>query len=146
MTAEAFWQAYATGAGLEDTPWDAWAFGDDADALAQLVAQGVKTATSSAYALYALEEEALPQAGQYSVILDSREEAVCILRTDKVYVERFDRISAHHAYREGEGDRSLVYWRKVHEAFFCRELAQAGLEFTPDMQVVCEEFTKVFPK
>lgn len=144
MTAEAFWQAYAAGAGLKDVPWDAWAFGDDADTLAQLVAQGVKTATSSAHALYALEEEALPQAGQYSVILDSREEAVCILRIDRVYVERFDRISADHAFREGEGDRSLAYWRKVHEAFFRRELAQAGLEFTPDMQVVCEEFTCVY--
>ena len=61
MTAEAFWQAYAAGAGLKDVPWDAWAFGDDADTLAQLVAQGIKTATSSAYPLYALEGEPLPR-------------------------------------------------------------------------------------
>lgn len=144
MTAEQFWQTYAGRAGLESAAWDAWAFGDDADLLADLVTRGIKTATSSAYPLYASEGEELPRVGQYSVILDSREAPVCILRTDRVYVERFDRVSADHAFREGEGDRSLAYWRQVHERFFRQELAEAGLAFTPDMPVVCEEFTCVY--
>jgi len=144
MTAGEMWQAYTAQVQTDAQEWDAWAFGDDADTLASLVACGIKTATSSAFPLYALEKEELPREGQFSVILDSREEAVCILRTDRVYVEQFQKVSPEHAFREGEGDRSLAYWRQVHERFFRQELAQAGLEFTPDMPVVCEEFTCVY--
>lgn len=119
---------------------DAWAFGDDSDKLAELVVQGVKTATSSAYALYEAEGEALPEVGEYSVILDSHDNAVCIIKTTKVYVTSFDKVSEAHAYKEGEGDRSLDYWREVHENFFTRCLKEAGLAFSPSMEVVCEEF------
>lgn len=45
---------------------------------------------------------------------------------------------------EGEGDRSLACWRQVHEDFFRAELAEAGLEFSPEMPVACEEFEVVY--
>ena len=125
--------------------YDAWSFGDDADGLAALVRGGTKTATCSAYDLYEAEGEDLPKAGDTSVILDSRDEAVCIIRTTRVYIVPFDEVSAEHAFREGEGDRSLEYWRKVHEVFFKEELASAGLEFSGDSRVVCEEFEVVYP-
>lgn len=40
---------------------------------------------------------------------------------------------------------SLSWWQKVHERFFTRVMAEAGLIFTPDMPVVCEEFKVVYP-
>ena len=49
------------------------------------------------------------------------------------------------AYKEGEGDKSLAYWRQVHEDFFKDCLGEAGLTFTPDSKVVLEEFRKVYP-
>lgn len=64
----------------------------------------------------------MPRAGEYSVILDSREQAVCIIQTTKVYQAPFRQITAEHAFREGEGDRSLACWQKVHEGFFAIEL------------------------
>ena len=139
MTAEEMWKQ----SGLAGE-YDAWSFGDDADGLAALVRAGLKTATSSAYDLYEAEGEDLPQAGDTSVILDSRDEAVCIIRTTRVYMVPFDEVSPEHAFREGEGDRSLEYWRKVHEAFFKDELASAGLEFSGNSRVVCEEFEVVY--
>ena len=52
MTAEEMWnQSGLTG------EYDAWSFGDDADTLARLVKDGIKTATCSAYCFYELEEE-----------------------------------------------------------------------------------------
>ena len=140
MTAEEMWKQ----SGLAGE-YDAWSFGDDADGLAVLVSSGIKTATCSAYDLYEAEDEDLPQAGDTSVILDSRDEAVCIIRTTKVYTVPFDKVSAEHAFREGEGDRSLEYWRQVHEAFFREELSSAGLEFSGNSRVVCEEFEVVYP-
>ncbi|MBQ1377239.1 MAG: ASCH domain-containing protein [Lachnospiraceae bacterium] len=139
MSAEELWKL----SGIKGT-YEAWAFGEAQDKLAALMAAGVKTATSSSYILYEKEQEPLPEAGDYSVILNSRDEAVCIIKTVKVTVLPYDQVPAEFAYKEGEGDRSLNYWREVHEAFFANELAEAGLAFSEDMPVVCEEFEVVY--
>lgn len=47
-----------------------------------------------------------------------------------------------HIKRE-KGDKSLDYWKRVHEDFFSRCLNEVGLKFTLDMMVVCEEFVVV---
>ena len=67
MTAEELWKS----SGLEGA-YEAWAFGEAPDKLAELVVRGIKTATCSAYDLYAAENEPLPEAGDYSVILNSK--------------------------------------------------------------------------
>ena len=144
MDAKTMWEQYASQHGIVAT-FDAWCFGDDADALAQLVLDGKKTATSSAYSLYALEGDEFPEEGQYSVILWSDETAACIIKTTKVSVVPFCDVSSDHAFQEGEGDRSLAYWRKVHHRFFAEELESLGLVFTDSMQVVCEEFVCLYP-
>ena len=141
MTAQEMWNA----SGIQ-ADYEAWAFGDDPDTLAELVRTGVKTATASAYPFYELEGEDLPKAGEYSVILNTKDEAVCIIRTTRVYVTPYREVTAEQAWKEGEGDRSLDYWRRIHEAFFRKELEEAGLTFTEDMGVVCEEFEVVYPK
>ena len=65
---------------------DAWAFGVEADLLADLVLKGEKMATASAYDLYALADEALPQEGTFDIILDSQDQAVCIVEVTKVFL------------------------------------------------------------
>lgn len=139
MTPEELWQR----SGLTGT-YEAWAFGDAPDKLASLVRQGVKTATCSSYDVCVATGEPIPRAGDYSVILDSNDDAVCIVRTTSVRVTPFAQVSADHAYREGEGDRSLGYWRAVHEDFLSRELATIGRTFDEDALVVCEEFELVY--
>jgi len=128
--------------GLEGE-YEAWAFGGDADKLAQLVKDGIKTATCSALVFYELENEELPQVGGYNIILDSEENAVCITRTTKVYVTTFDAVSEEHAFKEGEGNRSLEYWRKVHKKFFADELETINRQFNERIELVCEEFEVV---
>ena len=139
MTAQEMWDR----SGFQGN-YQAWAFGGAPDKLAKLVMQGVKTATCSALALYEYENEEIPKAGDYSVILDSDGQAVCIIRTTKVYIETFDQVSERHAYLEGEGDRSLEYWRQVHEEFFTEELKNIQQEFDTKMELICEEFEVVF--
>ena len=139
MTAEELWRK----SGLAG-PYESWAFGDEPDKLAALVKNGVKTATCSAYDLYQAEGESIPESGDFSIILDSRGEAVCIVKTTNVYVTAFGQVSREHAYKEGEGDRSLEYWRKVHIDFFKHELAGINKTFTENALVVCEEFELVY--
>ena len=139
MTAEELWKK----SGLAGT-YEAWPFGGAPDKLADLVLQRIKTATCSAYDLYQIENEPLPQAGDYSVILNSNDQAVCIIKTFKVYVTEFKQVSEEHAFKEGEGDRSLEYWRKVHERFLINELASVNKAFNENTKVVCEEFEVVY--
>ena len=139
MTPEELWER----SGLAGT-YEAWSFGEAPDKLADLVLQGIKTATCSAYDLYQINNEPLPQAGDYSVILNSSEEAVCIIKTIKVYVTEFKNVSEEQAFKEGEGDRSLEYWRKVHESFLTNELASVHKGFDENTKVVCEEFEVVY--
>ncbi|MCA4823563.1 MAG: ASCH domain-containing protein [Serratia rubidaea] len=116
-----------------------WAFGDSpqlADELLQLVIAGEKTATCSSYVAY--RQEKAPLVGDYSVILDGRGEARCVIRTRALLLIRFCDVSAELAAKEGEGDKSLAFWREGHQAFFTREGT-----FAPDMWLVFEEFDRV---
>ncbi len=147
MTAEELWNAYCEASGTDfNTPHEAWAFGGPADELADLVLRGIKTATASGYDLYFLEgeEEPLPKPGDYSVILNSKEEAVCVIKTVKTSVMPFCEVGEEQAYKEGEGDRTLAYWRKVHEEFFAEDYASMGVIFTDQSPVLCEEFEVCF--
>ena len=144
MTEKELWKEFIVNTHTENCEYDAWAFGVDADLLAYLVVSGEKTATASAYPLYEADNEDLPKAGEYSVILDSDENAVCIIRTEKVTIVPFEEVTPEHAYKEGEGDKSLAYWREVHEKIFTEWLDETGLKFTPQMKVVCEEFAVVY--
>lgn len=143
MNAETLWKQYCEASGTdESTPYEAWAFGGAPDQLARLVLEGKKTATASGYDLYFVEgeEEPLPEIGDYSIILDSNDEALCVIQTVKTAIVPFDEVGEEQAFKEGEGDRTLAYWRQVHEEFFEEEFAECGLTFTHDKRILCEEF------
>lgn len=144
MTAQEMWRSFCLAEKVSGE-YQAWTYGDDPDTLAELTLEGKKTATASAYPTYALEGEPLPQEGEYSVILNAREEAVCVIRTEKVTVCPFNQVGEEQAWKEGEGDRTLEYWRRVHRKFFSEELQTMGMVFDEEMPVVCEEFVRVFP-
>ena len=145
MTPQEMWNAYKKINPSIGDEIDAWAFGVEADLLADLVLKGEKTATASAYDLYALADEALPQEGIFDIILDSQDQAVCIVEITKVSVQPFHQVSADHAFKEGEGDKSLAYWRQVHEDCFAEWLREAGMTFTPNSKVVLEQVRTDYP-
>lgn len=146
MADKELWEEFIAKTDMDNVEYASWSFGAEADLLAKLVAAGEKTATASAYQLYELENEPLPIVGKYNIILDSKNEAICIIQTKKVYVTSFKDVTAEHAYKEGEGDKSLQFWRQVHEKFFTECLKQVNLKFTTDMKIVCEEFEVVHRK
>jgi uncharacterized protein YhfF len=115
-----------------------WAFGDSegmANALCELVLSGKKTATSSALYSYELDNQPIPEPGRRSVILDGSGRARCVIECIEVKAIPFEEVGAQFAADEGEGDRSLNYWRTEHQNFFQRQ----GY-FAPDMQLICERF------
>ena len=127
--------------------YNSWSFGDNkelADELVDIVLRGEKTATTSLYCLYEIENESLPKVGDLGVVTDFDENAKCVIKTNKVSVLPFLEVNAEFAYKEGEGDKSLEYWRECHINFFSRLLKELDMNFSEDMLVVCEEFVVVY--
>ncbi|MEE6282766.1 ASCH domain-containing protein [Georgenia sp. MJ170] len=127
----------------------AWSFGttpEEADALLALVLAGTKTATVSAVATFETEGVAAPRPGDLSIILDGRGRPRALITTTAVETRAFRDVDAAHAAAEGEGDRSLDHWRRVHEEFLTAELAAVDQEFTPDALVLLERFQLLDPR
>jgi uncharacterized protein YhfF len=116
---ERFWRAYLEtlpeGSPARDETYKVWAFGDGpelADELGALVLTGRKTATCFALWEVVAGEETMARVGDRSVILDGRDEPLCVIETTEVAVRRFDEVDDGFAREEGEGDRSLEYWAR----------------------------------
>ena len=149
MTNKEMWSRFCAQEGLSpDTPYEAWAFcggGPAADELAALVLDGKKTATASAMIAYETEKAPIPKAGCFSVILQDSGEAVCVIRDTRVSVVPFDEVPAEHAFKEGEGDRTLAAWREIHRRAFAPDYRAAGKPFDGHGLCVLEEFERVYP-
>ena len=140
-----FWNDFCILNHKEGTEYkDAFQFGASADWLADLVVKGQKTATTSGYIFYELEKEALPQTGEYYIVLNSMEEPVAVIQIQSVEVIPMNEVTEEFALAEGEGD--YQFWWDAHEKFFRKLLKEYDIEFSPNMLVVCERFQKVYSK
>ena len=147
MNLKAFWQSYLAtlpephAHRLHSLP-EAWSFGDSAamaDKLGKLVMEGIKTATCSRY----LGENVLADGG-LSIILDGNEQPLCLVETFEITVRAYKDVDADFAYQEGEGDRTLEYWREEHWNYFSRAAEDAGYEVSEDMLLSCDRFRVLY--
>ncbi|HEY6581611.1 MAG TPA: ASCH domain-containing protein [Rubrobacter sp.] len=148
---EAYWSGYLetlpAGSPMRDEQYVAEGWGDSprlADELGTLIVTGAKTATCSALWEYEAEGSALPEAGSKTIVLDGQDDPLCIVETTEVVVRPYDEVDAKFAYEEGEGHRSLEYWRAAHWRFFSRTLPTIGKEPSVDMPLVCERFRVIY--
>ena len=144
MTDKQMWHRFRKQSGVTVEKYDSWSFGDIPDELAKLVLEGKKTATASVYELYEYDNEELPKVGNYSVILDSKDQAVCVVVDTEVKIVPFSKVDSDHAKLEGEGNGSLEYWRQVHGECFSKWMEEAGKKFTENTKIVLERFEVVF--
>ncbi len=130
-----------------DHPFQAWAFGDGpemADELSALVIDGPKRATAGLVADYEADGDPLPQAGDHSVILDGAGRPVAVIRATEVRIVPFGEVDEAFAFDEGEGDRTLAWWREAHWTFFSRQCAGRGETMDEHQPVVLERFELVY--
>lgn len=115
---------------------ETFSFGDSpemADELGQLVLEGKKTATC-----WPVSQGELTTLGKRMVMLDGSGCPRAVLETVELTKRRFGEVDAAFAYDEGEGDRTLEWWRAAHREYFGRR----G-EFSEDMTLYCERFRVV---
>lgn len=151
MTIEDYWQQYLATCSdplvhPERYPVDQ--FGDSpelATELGHLIKSGRKTATCSALWEWEAEGETpTSQLGRRSIVVDGVGNPLCIIEITEVKIRPFNQVDAQFAHDEGEGDRSLTFWRNAHWQFFSRVLPNIGKQPAEDMPLVCQRFRVVF--
>src|ERR1700733_3942030 len=111
---------------------ETFAFGDGPDlanGLLALVLSGAKRATCWAECQGLLSAEV----GKLMVVLDGQGIPKAVLKTIELTKRRFDEVDEALTYDEGEGDRTLRYWREAHTRYFTR----LG-SYAPNMMLWCE--------
>ena len=111
-----------------------------ADTLYQLVIDGKKRATTGSVWAYEYDNEPILNSGDLTILTNYDESRACVIRTKSVIVKKFKEITEEEARKEGEGDLSLGYWRRVHKEYFEEECNRIGKIFCEDMPVAYEEF------
>lgn len=115
-----------------------------ADELLGLYLSGKKTAGSSLLKDYEASDDELPQIGDFWIILDSKSEPRCIVKTINIEIYPFDKVSKEVAMAEGEGDLSIEYWKQAHNYFFTPFLEGLKIKDLNKEKVVTEFFQLVF--
>ncbi len=117
---------------------------EEADALLELVLSGVKCATAPSVAELELAGDPIPQPGDYAIVTDEAGIARAVIQTRSVEIRRFADVDEEFARTEGEGDRTLSWWRTAHQGYYSRVLAGTAYAVSDDLEVVCEEFDLLF--
>ena len=117
---------------------------ENANICAELVLKCEKRATASLVWSYEYENEPLPEIGQLVVITDWNKTPKCIIETISIEIRPYRTVDAEFAFEEGEGDKSLAYWKKEHWKFFSEECKILGKQPNDEMSVIFEKFKVVF--
>lgn len=116
----------------------------DANECAELVVKGIKQATSSSVWWYDQNNQSFPKSGDLAIVTNWAGEPKAITKVKKVEIVSYRDITPEYAFIEGEGDRSLDYWKKVHWDYYSNEMKDFDDDPTEDMEIVCEYFETIW--
>ena len=113
----------------------------DADVCADL---DIKKATATSLWWFQQHNEILPKVSDLAIVTDWKGNPKAIIKTTKIEHVAFNQITAEFAEIEGEGDKSLKYWKEVHQAYYEREMETYNDKFDENMIIVCEHFRGIY--
>lgn len=116
-------------------------FGDtphSADELGGLVAGGLKTGSCSSLWEWESDGQSLPHPGMVTIVLNGRDEPLCIIEITEVYVRRFRAVDEE--FVRADGEYSLIKWREAKRQYYTAVLPRIGREFSEEMPLVCVLF------
>jgi uncharacterized protein YhfF len=123
-------------------------FGDNAATAAvilDLIRRGEKSVTFTTPALYAGRRDVTPVVDDIVVVTDFDGRPGAVVRTTSVRTVPFNEVTEADSRYEGPPVRPLEAWRRVHWAFFTRELAPLGLAPSETLAVTIERFELLCP-
>lgn len=117
---------------------------EEANALLELILSGRKCATAPSVAELRIAGDPIPKPGDFAIVTDWSGTARAIIRTRAVEIRRFGDVDEEFVRIEGEGDRTLGWWRDAHHRYYTRVLAGTGQAVDDDLEIVCEQFDLVY--
>jgi uncharacterized protein YhfF len=118
-------------------------FGDNeatATVILDLIRRGEKSVTFSTPALYAGQRAKTPVVGDVVVITDFAGRPGAVVRTTSVRIVPFNEVTEDDSRYEGPTVRPLAAWRRIHWAYFTRELVPLGQQPSEALPVTVERF------
>ncbi|ASG01729.1 ASCH domain-containing protein [Vibrio anguillarum] len=116
----------------------------NANVCADLILRGEKRASCSLEYWYSHEGEPMPEVGHLQVVTNWDGKPICIIELTSVSKCKYSDVTEEFVAEEGEGDKSLKWWREAHWKFFGLECDELGIEPTEDMLLVLERFKVVY--
>lgn len=87
----------------------------------------------------------MPKIGHLQVVTNWDGEPVCVIEVTDVSTCCYHEVGESFAWAEGEGDRSLQWWRDAHAKFFQAECDELAVEWHEQRLLVLEHFKVVYP-
>ena len=143
-----FWSEFVAAARDVAADYTVVAFGHTtelADELAALVISGRKRATASLLRDYTAGTEAMPQVGDFVLVVDGSRRPTCIWRTTEITVKPLVDVDDAFAWDEGEGERTRAWWLSAHRSYFSGQAQREGFEMYDTIKTVFERFEIVWP-
>ncbi|MGF1841603.1 ASCH domain-containing protein [Vibrio clamense] len=116
----------------------------NANLCAELILRGEKQASCSLAHWYKFEGELMPETGHLQVVTNWDGKPICIVEITSVSECKYNEVTPEFAAAEGEGDKTLKWWRNAHWNFFSRECEELGIAPSEDMLLILERFKVVF--
>lgn len=145
--AEKLWADYCKATGHRGPLPPVDQFGDTIELgneLLKLVLSGDKRATCELKIWFDNHDEPLPEPGDHWIITNGYGDPKSIIRTTQVDILPVKEIDAQFALEEGEGDKSLKWWKTAHDAYYERQATQDGFTYDDCMLCVAERFELVW--
>ena len=142
----AFWRRCCDQHGVpKDAGYHAGPFSDPELAnyqgmLLDLVREGKKRATARLDMEFEKYGISRRSPGDLWLVTDTNGDPACLIRITDVQAWPFLAVPLSFAQREGEGDNSLEYWRRVHKEYFVLQCEQWAVMWRDDLLVCCEGF------
>ncbi len=86
----------------------------------------------------------LPEVGHLQVVTNWDGVPICIIEITSVTKCKYSEVTPEFAALEGEGDKTLTWWRKAHWNFFSKECIELEISLSEDMLLVLERFKVVY--
>jgi uncharacterized protein YhfF len=145
---EEFWAAYKAAVRLNHDRYTVVQMGDSPEMaleLTELMLAGTKRATASLVRDFERTGEALPQPGDYVIVVDGACNPRCIWQTTEVTIKPLIEVDDAFAWDEGEGDRTRASWLNGHRRYFARQASREGFAIDDQIPTVFERFKLAFP-
>lgn len=139
MTYLDMWSQFLTNNQIEDVDYGVFQY--DKEDLEKLMSGKIK-AEISPYEVIRVNDYAIPFVGDYNIIIDDKDNAICVIKTTKVSIIPFNDIKEALAIKLGFD--GLKEFKNIYKDILTSELKEININYQDEALCVIEEFEIIY--